>query len=1489
MSSDPLAVFHPLVAEWFREEKGEPTAVQAETWARVARGEHVLAVAPTGSGKTLAAFLHAISRLVSGELPAGGLSVLYVSPLKALNEDIRRNLESPLGELALRFRGRGAAFPAIRVETRSGDTPEADRRRFLTRPPAILCTTPESLAILLDSPRARPILAGVRLLVLDEVHAVAGNKRGSLLACSVGRLALLAGEFQRVALSATVRPPEAAADFVGGLRLLPPDGSGTARRERRPVAVVAPYAEKRLSLSVEWPEAAPLGPAGLAGAEGAAAAEPDATRYAAVVPAIASRLKEAKSVIVFCDARRRAERLAFLLNEREGPGTAYAHHGSLSKEARRGVEERLKSGELKCVAATASLELGIDVGSVEEVILAGSPPEIAAALQRLGRSGHGVGEASRGVLYPFNGMDLLLAAAVAKGVEERAVEELRVPESPLDILAQVLLEMAAEGPWKIDALYEAVTCFRHFEGLSRASFDSVLEMLAGRYADSRVRELEPRLYLDRATGTARAREGVRALLYSSGGSIPDRGLYAMRLKGSGAKIGELDEEFVWERKAGDAFTLGSQSWRIVEIGAEAVTVAPLGRGADFMPFWKGQARYRSAEASDRLLATLERLGKAGEAEGARLLAAERGFSEAAAAAASRFAAAQKAAQKGAVLPGPSSVALESYADPARRGDSRCLVLYTLRGGAVNEPLALALAEAWEEAFGLSPDAMADDDSVLLIVPEEGGAAGVEGSAAARLQGLIRSLAEGKRLESLLRRRLEGSGVFGAQFRENAGRALLLPKGLPGKRVPLWITRLRSKRLFEATRGYADFPVTAETWRSCLADLFDLPRLRGLLEGIASGRIEVGAFETRAPSPFAREALWRETNEYLYRGDALGGKAASSLGDAAIEAALRSSRLRPRLDPDLVAGFVRKLKRLLPGWGPSDPLELAEWIKERVLVPAAELPGILAAADPSCVEALRTALAEDAGLGGRVLALRLEGASEEVLVHAERLGALRSDPAALVAEWMRREGPVPADKVAALFGLPLERIEDLFEELEEEGAVVLGDFGEEGGPLRAVDAENLESLLRLSRRAARPSVEARPAKDLFRLVAAVQELRAGPAPSVPAGAGPEDARSALERALDRLAGYSGPASLWESEFLPARVPGYSPSLLDAALSAEPRLWFGTGRERLAFARAEELELFAKGGASRLVPPDSPPLDFWELKERAGLSSKELALALWAEAWKGLAGAEGFEAVRKGLAGRFGRDLPDAVPAEAAPEPFGARRRVPRALRERWKAGAPVAGRWFALDLGPDEGDALDEEELERARVRVLARRYGLLARPLLERELPLLGWGALFPAMRRMELAGELLYGRFFEGLDGPQFMSPEAFELWKGLGNPAAGGEGPVWLSALDPASPAGFPFQERPGLLPPRALSARLCLSGGEVVASSLRSGKELRIGPEPGDPAAAAIVSGIAPRSAGPRAARGRVVLETVNGQAAARSPYAALLAAAGFEADRGRMTLW
>lgn len=1439
--------FHPLIASWFRETYGEPTAVQAEAWPRIAAGEHVLALAPTGSGKTLAAFLDAISRLVRGEYDPGRLSVLYVSPLKALNEDIRSNLREPLSSLRTRFEREGQAFPEIRVETRSGDTPATDRRRFLVRPPSILATTPESLAILLAGPRARSVLSDVRLVILDEIHAVLDSKRGAFLACQVGALALLAGEFRRVALSATVRPAETAAAFVGGLRKVPAgEGRPGFRYEPRPVSVVSPPSEKRIDLSVEYPAAPPSDPEA-----GTGGGLPESSRYGVLVDTLTGRIRRNRSTLVFTDSRRRAERIAFLLNEKAGAGSAYAHHGSLSKEVRQLVEERLRRGELPCVVATGSLELGIDVGSVDEVVLAGSPPAVSPALQRVGRSGHGVGQTSRGLLFPFHGMDLLRAAALSGAVRDREIEALSPLENPLDILAQAVLALCAVEDRKTDDLYDDIRTFPPFRTLARESYDRVVEMLAGRYESARLRELKPRLRYDRASGVLSAAEGTIQLIYSSGGAIPDRGVYSMRLA-DGTRIGELDEEFVWERKVGDAFSFGTRSWRIREIGPEAVEVVPLDRPADFVPFWKGEARYRSPVLVRRTLELSESFGSGGFPPGTL---DGLGLTEEARAALARFLESQARSQQGTPPAGPSCVPLELCSDPGLRGDAVTAVLHTLRGGAVNEPLSLALAADLEESLGVRVETVADEDFVLAVLPLVPGS-----SPDAAILDALRRLGDPVLRERRLRSRLEGSGVFGAAFREAAGRSLLLPRAGFGRRTPLWITRLRAKRLFDAVSSFGDFPVAAEAWRTCLVDLFDMEEFGRLLEGISDGKIRVQAFRTRAPSPFAREAVWQETNRFLYEGDESGRRSGVSLSDRAIEEALGSPGLRPALPANLVSDFSARLRRELPGWAPEDGPALAEWVKERVFIPADEWKTLAANLGVEAGEALRA----DATLGARIARIRGAGGSLDLLVHEERRREVETDVRALLGEWLRYEGPVDPGRISAVLGLPEEEARSALAALAEEGGLAAGVRISGGGGELFCDEANLELLLRLARKSARPSVDERPSSDLPLFLAKIQGL----------------AGSRRDRPWEALAGWTAPVRLWETELLPARLPDYSPALLDRSFEEGRCLWFGAGREIVGLCAPEDLDLVLpdRPSESTLVPEVLS--DFWALRDASGLSPEDCARVLWEEAWRGAAASDSWGTLRSGTRTDFGAT---AVPIPR-PEPssFGVPRRIPRALRDRWRGGPPVEGRWFSLGAEGDP-DPLDRDQLDRERVRFLARRWGILCRPLLERELPALGWGRLLGAMRALELAGEILAGRFFAGLGGLQFMSLEAFELFRTMED---AGE-VYWVNACDPGSLAGIAVEGLPYETPVRTAASRLCYRGSRLAAVSLRNGRDLRILDDGEDPATTlAFLKVPRTRQADPER---KIVVDTVNGVAAAAGPFAASLKDLGFEEDRGRMVLW
>ncbi|MDR2182124.1 MAG: DEAD/DEAH box helicase, partial [Treponema sp.] len=1369
--------FHPLIREWFAGVYGTPTAIQASAWPLIEAGEHVLALAPTGSGKTLTAFLSALSRFANGRYAADQLGVLYVSPLKALNEDIRRNLLEPIAGIRSRFEAAGLSFPAIRVETRSGDTPQAERRRFLLHPPSILAATPESLAILLLNPRGRAVLSSVKYVILDEIHTALGTKRGSFLSCQVDRLALAAGEFQRVALSATVSGGESAATLTGGLR---PLAGGSF--EGRPVRIAAPASEKRCELTVDFPPDLPASPE-------SDEAGSFSRRYDVLAAYIIGRINGSRktdgdsgvsrpfsTTLVFTDSRRRAERLALLLNGKAGCRIAFAHHGSLSRELRQDVERRLAEGSLPCVVATSSLELGIDIGGVDEVILAGSPSSASAALQRVGRSGHGAGRVSRGVLIPFHGMDLLLAAALSLAVHEKEIEAPRPVENPLDVLAQIVLALCAEKERDAGELYHTVRGFYVFRNLSRSSFDSVLRMLAGQGGKKAggsfipLRELKPRLYLDRLSGKLTPAPGLLPLLFTSGGVITGRGNYSLRIPGGGGamiKIGELDEEFVWERRVGDCFDFGSRSWRITAIGSEAVEALPRSEAANQVPFWRAESPFRSPVLTRRLLAILDAYNRTVELPGLP------GFSAAAVSSLKAYLDSQKAAQRGVPLAGSASIVIEIVSDkPAGRsaaafsdGALCTVLLHTFRGSAVNYPLRLALAEDLEHTLSRRLESFQDDNALLLLMPC---GAGPETLIRESLAAMSESGGAVTRGETLLRKRLESSGLFGAAFREAAERSLVLPRSPLGRRMPLWITRQKSKRLFDAAAKEDDFPVSAEAWRSCLVDLFDMEAFRNLIDELADGSVSIRCFESSRPSPFARDLVRQETNALIYeddeRKDRGGTGGTPSLSDRAIAEALGDPSLRPRLASSLVRDFTARLRRELNGWTAEDENGLAEWVKERIAIPLDEWELLLAALPP---ELARTA-ASDPSLGNKLL--RIERSSAEgpaaLIIHREWEAAWREEALSLLGAWLRYEGPLPLSRIAAVFGVSEAEAEDAVDALVEAEAAArhIAVSGAEPhvftGDDLAGDRENLDLLLRLSRKKARPRPRERPAALLVPFLALRQGLCVR-----------ETAEQSGEtnKPWKALAGFSAPVRLWESEIFPSRFSGYTPRLLDGELRDGSCVFYGTGKERAAFCAPDDLDLVSTGGARDEVFAGisdrhffDRPRDFWEIKEALAASSgvsdnRTAAASLWEAVWEGRLSADSWEALRRGAVHGF---VPDEAEETRAPDgsappgyPFGqTRRRIPRALRNRWKEGAPVRGNWFSLtgDYPPDESP-LDAEELNRGRVRLLIERWGILCGPLLEREAPLLSWARLLPTIRRMELAGELAAGRFFGGINSLQF------------------------------------------------------------------------------------------------------------------------------------------
>ena len=1523
-AEEALELFHPLVRRWFAERVGEPTDVQADAWPRIAAGEHLLVTAPTGSGKTLTAFLWALDRLVRGDWPEGATSVLYVSPLKALNNDIQRNLLGPLEELRQRFRAAGEPFPPIRALTRSGDTPQEDRRRMLRQPPEILITTPESLNLLLSS-QGRSLLTGLRCVILDEIHAVVGSKRGVHLITAVERLVRLSGEFQRISLSATVRPLDRVAAFVGGFRRLP--GRGGERYEPRPVAVLRSSASKRYDVSVRFPEAAD--------AEGE---NQDDSIWPAMADAFEEIIAGNRSTLLFVNARRLCEKITRFLNEDREQPLAYAHHGSLSREIREVVERRLKEGGLKAIVATNSLEMGIDIGALDEVVLVQSPPSVSSAVQRAGRAGHQVGQVSKATLYPTHGHDFLEAAVLAAQIDAHDIEEIHPVTGALDVLAQVLISMAGTERWDLDELYDEVRASFPYRHLARRQFDLVVDMLAGRYAGSRVRDLRPRLTVDRLDNTVEARRGAMSQLYMSGGTIPDRGLFNLRLEDSGAKLGELDEEFVWESSEGQSFTLGTQNWTIRKITHNDVLVSPAPARTVDLPFWKGEGANRDFHFSGAIGRFLEDAEAGLDTPAFRERLTERHhMDETAAGQLLDFLGRQREAT-GAPLPHRHHLLVEHVASAPGGYMGSQVVLHTFWGGCVNQPFSMALDAAWEERFGGRIEVYPSNDCIVLVLPAETGSEE------------ILSLVTSGRVEELLRQRLEASGYFGARFRECAQRALLLTRRSLTERMPLWLSRLRSQRLLDTVMRYEDFPILVEAWRACLQDGFDLPALRLVLSELESGAIEWSECRTRRPSPFSRSVAWGQVNEYMYAGDAAAGRQTSELRPDLLREVVFTPDLRPTLPAHVARRFEEKRQRLHPGYAPSEARELVDWVDERLLVPWEEWEALLAAAARDSTAAGEEGWIEEGAWSGRIVRVEAEAlagplaaarqAVERLVVFPwwsdARVSALdgtpveveagralaetqvgRAEPGleieadgtgnaeegpkdpglteppgdvghhdedarevpalgAAVAAWLSYYGPVDRGRLAGTLGLGDPLLASVLDDLAGEQAVVTGALVEGAGQDQVCDAENLESLLRMARADATPAFQALPVDQLPLFLAVFHGLHE-----------PGDTPEALRRRLEPLLGCGAPAGLWETEILPARMRGYQTALLDGVLQESGLRWVGCGRERLTFCFEHDLDLLAGpadegeepdrggNGAASLFPDPHGRYDFSTLQELAGLDAPALAAALWRGAWSGRVGNDSFAAVRRGLDTGFQPPEAPAAPEDSRPGggPRGNLRRGQRLSRRaagRWRGSTVYPGSWQLLPQPAPAGDPLEEEERNKDRVRLLLDRCGVLFRELLQRELPALRWKGLFRALRLMELSGEILAGHFFEGVPGPQFASHRAFRLLS-RGLP---GDAVFWLSAADPASACGLGLEGLRASLPRRVAGTHLVYHGSRLVLESRRHGRRLAFHVAPDDPRLPEYLAPLDHLLTRARQPVRQLEIETIDGGPAASSPFADIL---------------
>ena len=1447
-----LDLFSVPTRGWFEASFLAPTAAQEAGWEAIASGDHALIHAPTGSGKTLAAFLWAIDQLANEPTPPerDRCRVLYVSPLKALAYDIERNLRAPLAGIQLLAERNGLTVPTISTAMRTGDTPARDRRSMLRHPPDILITTPESLYLMLTS-QAREILASVRWVIVDEIHSVAGTKRGSHLSLSLERLVeATTSPPQRIGLSATQRPLEAIAEFLGG-------GEPTAAGwTPRPVTIVDAPGEKELQIEIvvpvddmTRPQDSPPPPE--------MDSEDPARRsiWPAVYPRLLELVLSKRSTLLFVNSRGLAERLAAELNRLAGEELVRSHHGSVSREQRIEIEDRLKQGELRGVVATSTLELGIDMAAVDLVVLVASPGSVASGLQRVGRAGHQVGAPSAARVFPKHRADLLETAVIVARMYRGEIEETPIPRNPLDVLAQQVVAAVAIEKRDVDDLYDMVRRASPYRDLPRSSFEAVLDMLSGRYPSDEFAELRPRIVWDRVEGTVGPRSNAHMLAVINAGTIPDRGLFTVSLP-EGGKVGELDEEMVYESRPGDVFVLGSSTWKINEITHDRVVVAPApGETAGRLPFWHGDAPGRPLELGKAVGAFIRTIGELSPDAARATLTKDYRLDVRAATNLAAFLEEEREATG--TLPTDRTIVVEQFRDEI--GDWRIVVLSPF-GARIHAPWALAARRRYRQAHAAEVDAIWSDDGIIFRFPDVD-----------TPPSTSELLPEANEIESLVLEEAADSALFAARFREAAARALLLPRRRPGSRTPLWLQRRKAASLLEITKRYGSFPIILETYREVLQDHFDLPALREVLEQISRRTIRVTELLLDGPSPFATSLMFDFVTSFMYEYDAPVAEkrvAALTLDRSLLKELLGEPEFRELLDASVVEEVERELQKLSENRRIRSPDQLHDMLRElgplsRRDVAARSLePAQVSVWEQELVDSHRAAVVM---LGGQERLAAIEdtarlrdalGVTPPRGVPLPFLEQVEDPLGDVVGRYARTHAPFGADTAATALGLPVGVVTEVLRRLEGLGRVASGAYRPGGEGREWVDLEVLRRLRRRSLAVLRKEVEAVDGSALGRFL--------------PAWHGVGDGTARADRLIEivrQLQGVSVPASTLETEVLPARM-SYEPGRLDDLLSSGDVVWLGraplgTRDGRVSLYLRDQVPLLhdREGGDQ----PDGAIHEtlrshlerrgasfFRDLYVSAeGSNSEDTLEALWDLVWAGEVTNDTLAPLRA-LSWRKARRRGRSLTLPAASPPAG-------------------SGRWYLVSDLHAGVPALPEERA-RATADQLLERHGIVTRDgVLSESIPG-GFSGMYPVFAAMEDTGRVRRGYFIEGLGGSQFGLPGAIDRLRTteIGSP-------VTLSATDPANPYGATLRwpEHEAGRPARRAGSQVILVNGNLAAYLERGGRAVLSFAEPQH------LEAVGEELASLARRRRRMTIEKIDGSPAAGTPLGVVLTGAGFGA--------